>query len=75
MGLERPEMNILAVSLCILCLVDLIRYRKKLTLDGWLMTQNLWFRWAVSFGLVLLIFVFGKYGAGYDPQQFIYFQF
>lgn len=68
-------MNVLVVSICILFLVDLIRYRRKMTLDAYLMTQNLWFRWGVSFGLILLIFVYGKYGAGYDPQQFIYFQF
>lgn len=75
LGLERPEMNVLAAAIVMLCLVDLIRYRKKLTLDAYLKTQNLWFRWGVSFGLILLIFVYGKYGAGYDPQQFIYFQF
>lgn len=68
-------MNVLAAAIVMLCLVDLIRYRKKLTLDAYLKTQNLWFRWGVSFGLILLIFVYGKYGAGYDPQQFIYFQF
>lgn len=75
LGLDRPEMNVFLVSIFLLCLVDQIRYRRKMTLDAFLMTQNLWFRWAVSFGLVVLIFVYGKYGAGYDPQQFIYFQF
>ena len=32
----------------------------------------------VAAGLVLLIaalLVFGSYGAGYDPQEFVYFQF
>lgn len=75
LGLERPEMNILLFSICILCLVDLIRYKKRITFDIFLRNQNLWFRWSVLLGLIILIFVCGKYGAGYDPQQFIYFQF
>lgn len=75
LGLDRPEMNILVVSICLLCLVDLIRYKRKITLDFFLMNQNLWFRWGVLLGLVIMIFVFGKYGTGFDPQQFIYFQF
>ncbi len=75
LGLDRPEMNILLVSICMLGLVDLVRYRKKMTLDVFLMQQNLWFRGGIMIGLVVLIFVCGKYGVGFDPQQFIYFQF
>lgn len=75
LGLDRPEMNILLVSICMLGLVDLVRYRKKMTFDVFLMRQNLWFRGCVMIGLVVLIFVCGKYGVGFDPQQFIYFQF
>ena len=75
LGLDRPEMNILFVAICMLGLVDLVRYRKKMTLDVFLMQQNLWFRGGVMIGLVVLIFVCGKYGVGFDPQQFIYFEF
>lgn len=71
LGLDRPEMNILFVAICMLGLVDLVRYRKKMTLDVFLMQQNLWFRGGVMIGLVVLIFVCGKYGVGFDPQQFI----
>ena len=75
LGLDRPEMNILFVAICMLGLVDLVRYRKKMTLDVFLMQQNLWFRGGIMIGLVVLIFVCGKYGVGFDPKQFIYFQF
>ena len=75
LGLDRPEMNILFVAICMLGLVDLVRYRKKMTLDVFLMQQNLWFRGGIMIGLVVLIFVCGKYGVGFDPQQFIFFQF
>lgn len=75
LGLNRAEMNILAASVMLLCLIDLVRYRRGVTIDIFLMRQNLWFRWVFVIGAVMMIFIYGKYGAGFDPQQFIYFQF
>ncbi len=75
LGLDRPEMNILLFSVLILFLIDTIRVRKKILLDEFLFTQNLWFRWGCMIVLVLMIFIFGEYGPNFDAQQFIYFQF
>lgn len=75
LGLDRVEMNILMVSLVLLFLVDKIRYKKKMTLDVFLMEQNLWFEWLIIILLVLAIFIFGEYGTTFNAQQFIYFQF
>lgn len=75
LGLDRVEMNILIFSLLLLFMVDIIRYKKQMTLDAFLMEQNIWFRWSVVIGLIVMIFVFGEYGPTFDAQQFIYFQF
>lgn len=75
LGLNRVEMNVLQAALVLLLAVDFIRYKEKVTIDVFLMRQNLWFRWLAVMGMVIIIFVYGKYGAGFDPQQFIYFQF
>lgn len=75
LGLDRIEMNILLFSIGILFMVDLIRYKKRQTLDVFLFEQNIWFEWMVMIGLIVMIFVFGKYGPAFDAQQFIYFQF
>ncbi len=75
LGLDRVEMNILVVSVVILLAVDLIRYVRKQTLDAFLFEQNLWFEWTVVIVLIVMIFVYGKYGPAFDPKQFIYFQF
>lgn len=75
LGLDRPEMNILLFSVLILFLIDTIRVRKKILLDEFLFTQNLWFRWGCMIVLILMIFIFGEYGPNFDAQQFIYFQF
>ena len=75
LGLDRVEMNILLFSTTLLFLVDLVKYIKNKTLDQFLFEQNLWFEWFVIILLIVMIFIFGKYGPTFDAQQFIYFQF
>ena len=75
LGLNRTEMNILIMSLIILLIVDAIKYKKAVTLDVFLMEQNLWFEWLTMICFILMIFIFGVYGPAFDAQQFIYFQF
>lgn len=75
LGLNRPEMNILLVSLVLLFAVDLIRLKKGKTLDEFLFSQNIWFEWTVVISIILMIFIFGEYGPTFDAKQFIYFQF
>lgn len=75
LGLEGMELNILILALVGLLLVDLIRYRQKITVSTFLMKQNMWFRWIVLIGMILAILVFGVYGVDFDSTQFIYFDF
>ena len=75
LGLDRAEMNILVFSLLLLFLVDFIKYKRKITLDVFLMQQNIWFEWFVIIALVVIIFIFGEYGTTFGAHQFIYFQF
>lgn len=75
LGLDRPEMNILAAAVVILLLVDILRYKKKMDLAGFLQEQCIWFRWLVIFALIIAVLVYGVYGINFESQQFIYFQF
>ena len=75
LGLSRQEVNILLLSMTMVLIVDLIRYRTNKTIDVFILDQNLWFQWIVIITMILFIFIFGIYGFGFDPQQFIYFQF
>ena len=75
LGLNRFEMNILIIALFILISVDLIKYIRKESIFEFLSKQNLYFRWFVILFLIFYIIVYGKYGVGFDPKQFIYFQF
>ncbi len=75
LGLDRPEFNVLIVSVVILFLVDLLRYFKKQRIEEFLSKQCLWFSWAVIIGLIGATIVYGIYGVEFDSSQFIYFQF
>ncbi|MCM1253901.1 MAG: MBOAT family protein [Clostridium sp.] len=75
LGLDRVEMNVLIFSLLLLILVDLIRYKQKISIDIFLMKQNIWFEWMAVIALIVMIFIYGEYGPTFNPQQFIYFQF
>lgn len=75
LGLDRIEMNVLLLSLMVLLLVDLVRYKKQIMIDSFMLEQNLWFRWICLIGFIIFIVIFGEYGSAFDAQQFIYFQF
>lgn len=75
LGLNQKEMHILLIALCVLFLIDLIRYKHNLLLDIYLDTQCLWFKWGSIFFLFFSIIIFGIYGPEFDAKQFIYFQF
>ena len=74
LGLDRTEMNILIVAIGVLFVVDYLRYKKGKMIDECLLSQNVWFEWLVMISLIVVIFIFGEYGASFDAKQFIYFQ-
>ena len=75
LGLNIFEMNIFIIALFILISMDLIKYIRKESIFEFLSKQNLYFRWFIMLFLIFYIIVYGKYGSGFDPKQFIYFQF
>ena len=72
--LGTAQWNILFWGMLILFVVDFMRYSGKSVYD-FLMKQEIWFRYAVYIGIVILLFYFQIYSVSYEPNQFIYFQF
>lgn len=73
-GMTAPQMVVLTLSLLLLLAVDVLKERGK-NVVRLIMSQGLWFRWAVYLGLLFAILIFGVYGNVYEQTQFIYFQF
>lgn len=74
-GLSNYEWNILLISVIVLFLTDLLRYRKGMRIDTFLNEQGAVGKGIAIIFMAVMIFIFGIYGVGYDASQFIYFQF
>lgn len=74
-GLKQQEMNILLISIFIMLLVDILKYKKNIRFENIADNQNFWVRGAIIFALIFTVVIFGAYGYSFDAQQFIYFQF
>lgn len=74
LAINPMHMNIIVISLGILLLYDICKY-KKIDLVEKVCVQNIWFQYIVYLSLIFSILLFGVYGPGFDESQFIYFQF
>lgn len=70
-GIDVPDLIVLAVAIAILMTVDILR-ESGMRMRESLSKQNLPFRWAVVIIAILLIVIFGTYGPAYDASSFIY---
>ena len=70
LGIDVYDMAVLAVS-CLVLLWAGLRQR-KVSLSDELLKRPLAIRWAACLCLIFAILIFGAYGSGFDPQDFIY---
>lgn len=74
-GLTDKDFRITIFVIIILLVVDYIKKKKKESMIAILNRQNIWFRWGIYLFICCAIYVWGQYGAGHDPQAFLYFSF
>lgn len=73
--LNGVEIFIIAVSVAIVWLADILCNRKHLNLPALIQRKENAARYLVFYLLFLAIFIFGIYGPGYQEGQFIYMHF
>jgi alginate O-acetyltransferase complex protein AlgI len=71
LGLNKADFRLLIIMIFILLIIG---YMKELGTDirEKLQEQNLPFRWLIYLILIFSIIIFGMYGTGYNPANFIY---
>ena len=73
LGLEVPELRVMAASILLLAVVDVVNLRCSIRT---LVTRlPLPVRWVIYLVSIYVILIFGIYGPGFSESQFIYFQF
>ncbi len=70
LGLDAPNFILMVIALLVLLIVSILQ--EKGSLREQIAKQNLVFRWAIWYALIFGILIFGMYGPGYDPADFIY---
>jgi D-alanyl-lipoteichoic acid acyltransferase DltB (MBOAT superfamily) len=73
LGLDAKDFWVAIFALAILLIVSLLQ--RKGSVRQMVARQNLAFRWAIYLALVFSVIIFGCYGPGYNPADFIYREF
>lgn len=73
LGLDAKDFMLAILSIGIILSANLLQRNKNLRNE--LSEKQLGWRWAVYLSCIVIIMIFGIYGPGYSPEQFVYFQF
>ncbi len=73
LGLDQKDFKMSILGILIVFIIDSIARNKDVRVE--LSNQNIVFRWAIYLSAIFFVLILGIYGAGYDANQFIYFQF
>lgn len=73
-GLNQKNFTVLIVSMFILLVADVFKY-KKIIISDVIMRQNLPFRWFCYIAGIALVLLFGLWGPAFNQANFYYFQF
>lgn len=74
LGLDRPNFNLMLLSIAGLLIIDYIRER-GVRIRQCIAEQGLVFRWCVYYAAIFALIILGMYGPGYDAASFIYGRF
>lgn len=65
---------IILIFLILILAIDICHYKKK-SIRNWIDGQNWLFRWSIYLFVIIIIYLFGIYGSGYNAADFIYSNF
>ena len=71
LGLDYYDIWLLAVSIAILVIIG-SRQEHGVDMEDWFVRQHIFVRWALLYVMIIVIWVFGTYGYGFNAQDFIY---
>ena len=74
-GLDQNEFTIAVISIVVLLLVDIIKYKNQNDFIHVLKKQPILFRWTIYIILLVTVIVLGEYGPDFNAHNFIYTAF
>ncbi len=74
LGMSQKDFIVVAIGVLIMLIVGIIQ-EKGISIRENISKKNIVFRWALYYGILFSILIFGMYGPGYSSANFIYGQF
>jgi D-alanyl-lipoteichoic acid acyltransferase DltB (MBOAT superfamily) len=74
-GLDFADFRLLLFSAGVLFVVSCVQEKKNLEIREWILSRKTFFRWGIVYVCMFFVLVFGFYGFGINPADFIYTQF
>lgn len=74
LGLDYADYCVIFIF-CLILLVVGVMQERGICVREKIAEQNLYFRWMVYIGAVVVLLIYGVYGSGYSANEFIYQQF
>ena len=74
-GYRTADFMLLAVLTVFLFMVSLAKEKKNLIIRDWLMAKKLPVQWIIIMAGIFSVIIFGYYGPGINPADFVYMQF
>ncbi|MEG2080748.1 MAG: MBOAT family protein [Oscillospiraceae bacterium] len=74
LGIDKYDFLVLAISVVFLLIVNILEEKGHHIIEE-LSSKNIVIRWSVYFAVIFAMIIFGAYGNGYGPVDFIYSQF
>lgn len=74
LGLDQSNVHLMLIGLGIVVIVDWLN-EKGISVSKSIAKERLWVRWPIYLAAIMIILVCGMWGAGFDANNFIYYQF
>ena len=74
-GYRTADFMLLALLTVFLFMVSFVKEKKNLMIRDWLMARKLPVQWIIIMAGIFSVIIFGYYGPGINPADFVYMQF
>ena len=74
-GLDQYDILLLIICTLLWFFISFVEENKKLDMRDFILSRKLPLRWAIIYLGIFIVIIFGYYGPGVNPADFVYMQF
>ena len=74
-GLDKYDILLLIICTLLWFFISFVEENKKLDMRDFILSRKLPLRWAIIYLGIFIVIIFGYYGPGVNPADFVYMQF